>query len=79
MKKGLNYGPKTTPKNITIEAELIQQLAVNYELTGAQIVSVIMHASLLAIEQEQHYLSKENILLGIKEEFSKEEKQFNVI
>lgn len=70
---------KTMPKNITIEAELIQQLAVNYELTGAQIVSVIMHASLLAIEQKQHYLSKENILLGIKEEFSKEEKQFNVI
>ena len=52
------------------------QLASNYELTGAQIVSAVMHASLLAIEQDQKFLSKDNLLLGIKEEFNKEERQF---
>ena len=64
------------PKNIEIDEELLYQLASNYELTGAQIVSAVMHASLLAIEQDQKFLSKDNLLLGIKEEFNKEERQF---
>lgn len=64
------------PKNIQIDEELLYQLASNYELTGAQIVSAVMHASLLAIEQSQKFLSKDNLLLGIKEEFNKEERQF---
>ncbi|MVO09645.1 AAA family ATPase [Flavobacterium sp. TP390] len=66
------------PKDVVIDNELLYQLASNYELTGAQIVSAVMHASLLAIEDNQKYLSKENLLMGIKEEFNKEEKQFSI-
>jgi ATP-dependent 26S proteasome regulatory subunit len=54
-------------------------LAKNYELTGAQIVSVIMYASLLAIEKNEKQLTKEQLLLGIKAELEKEERQFNPI
>lgn len=69
----------TRPKDIDIDSNLIVQLATNYELTGAQIVSAIMHASLLAIDKKETHLSKENLLLGIKGEFDKEERQFNFI
>lgn len=67
------------PKNVSVEDSLIEDLATYYELTGAQIVSAIMHASLLALEEESNALSKENLLLGIKGEFDKEERQFNSI
>jgi len=67
------------PKNIEIDKQLIVQIATNYELTGAQIVSAIMHASLLAIEQNANHLSKENLLFGIKAELEKEERSFNSI
>jgi AAA+ superfamily predicted ATPase len=65
------------PKSAIVAPDLIEQLALHYELTGAQIVSAIMHASLLALEEETMDLSKENLLLGIKAEFDKEERQFN--
>ena len=65
------------PKTVSIEEALINQIANVYELTGAQIVSSIMHASLLTIEENANFLSKENLLLGIKAEFEKEEKHFN--
>lgn len=65
------------PDKIEIEDKLITQLANHYELTGAQIVSCIMHASLLAIDQDEKHLSKENLLSGVKEELEKEERQFN--
>jgi ATPase family associated with various cellular activities (AAA) len=69
----------TFPKNVTVANNLINQLAASYELTGAQIVGAIMHASLLALEEKATVLSKENLLLGIKGEFDKEERQFNFI
>ena len=67
------------PGNIEADKPLIVQIATNYELTGAQIVSAIMHASLLAIDQENRHLSKENLLFGIKAELEKEERSFNAI
>ncbi|MGH2666757.1 ATP-binding protein [Flavobacterium sp.] len=67
------------PKNIAVERSLIEELAAYYELTGAQIVSAIMHASLLALEEKTEMLSKENLLLGIKGEFDKEERHFNAV
>ncbi|MEO8515647.1 MAG: ATP-binding protein [Flavobacterium sp.] len=69
----------TLPKSAIVEDAIIEQLATYYELTGAQIVSAIMHASLLALEEETKVLSKENLLLGIKGEFYKDERQFNPI
>lgn len=79
LEERIKLWTNTKPKNIAICDDLIRQLATNYELTGAQIVSIVMHASLLAIENDEISLSKENILLGIKEEYAKEEKQFNSI
>jgi len=64
------------PDKVEIEEQLIKQLANHYELTGAQIVSAIMHASLLAIDRDEKHLSKENLLSGVKEELEKEERQF---
>ncbi len=69
----------SVPKNVYVETDLIQLIGKQYELTGAQIIAAIMHASLLALEEESNYLSKENLLLGIKAEFDKEERQFNLM
>ena len=65
------------PDKIEIDDKLIKQLANHYELTGAQIVSCVMHASLLAIDQDEKHLSKEHLLSGVKEELEKEERQFS--
>ncbi|MCW3162439.1 ATP-binding protein [Chryseobacterium oryctis] len=70
---------KAIPKNVSVDHDLICLLGKHYEITGAQIVSVILHASLLALEDQATSLSKENLLAGIKEEFEKEERQFNMI
>jgi AAA+ superfamily predicted ATPase len=67
------------PKNAIVEYPLVEKLATHYELTGAQIISAIMHASLLALEEGTMALSKENLLLGIRGEFQKEERQFTAI
>lgn len=67
------------PEKVKVEEDLIEKLATHYELTGAQIVSVIMHAALLALEAQSESFSKENLLSGIKAEFEKEERQFNPI
>lgn len=77
MEERIKLWTKTLPKNITLEKTLIHQLSANYELTGAQIVSAIMHASLLALGEESDTLSKQNLLLGVKAEYEKEERQFN--
>jgi AAA+ superfamily predicted ATPase len=67
------------PEKVKVEEELIEKLATHYELTGAQIVSVIMHAALLALEVQSESFSKESLLSCIKAEFEKEERQFNPI
>jgi AAA+ superfamily predicted ATPase len=69
----------SVPKNAVVDQSLLSHLGSHYELTGAQIVSVIMHASLLAIENNNNELSKEQLLAGIKAEFGKEERQFNEV
>lgn len=65
------------PENISVDGDLINQLAANYELTGAQITSAIMNSSLLAIEEQTDALCKDHLLWGIKAEYDKEERQFN--
>ncbi|TDD95999.1 ATP-binding protein [Flavobacterium cellulosilyticum] len=67
------------PKNVSVPSDLINKIADKYELTGAQIISAIMHTSLLAIEEKSTSLSTEQLLLGIKAEFDKEEKQFKTL
>lgn len=77
IEERLKLWRNSKPNQVDIEEELLSQLASHYEFTGAQIVSAIMHASLLAIEQNEKYLSKGNLLSGVKEELEKEERQFN--
>ena len=67
------------PKKAIVEYPLIEKLATHYELTGAQIISAIMHASLLALEEGTMALSKEQLLLGVRSEFMKEERHFTAI
>lgn len=64
------------PEKLSVPSDLIHKIADKYELTGAQIISSLMHTSLLAIEEQATILTKENLLHGIKAELDKEEKQF---
>lgn len=77
IEERLRLWTNSTPIGVAIEENLLKQLATQYELTGAQIVSVIMHASLMAIDKQQKELSKEFLLTGIRAEYAKEERQFN--
>ncbi|MFC4816463.1 ATP-binding protein [Flavobacterium sp. GCM10023249] len=79
IEERLKLWMKAIPKSVSVESLLIEQLAAYYELTGAQIVSAVMHASLLALEEQSNVLSSENLLSGIKAEFDKEERHFNAI
>jgi AAA+ superfamily predicted ATPase len=65
------------PKNTSVAPETIEKLANNFELTGAQIVSAIMHSSLIAIDKNQSELTYSDLLQGVRAEFHKEEKQIN--
>lgn len=77
IEERLRLWTNSKPKGVAIDENLLQQLATQYELTGAQIVSVLMHASLMAIDKQQKELSKEFLLTGIRAEYAKEERQFN--
>ncbi|MFT3794688.1 ATP-binding protein [Flavobacterium sp.] len=56
IEQRLKLWANAIPKKIGANRELIGQLAIEYELTGAQIVSAIMHASLLALEEKVDFL-----------------------
>ena len=67
---------KAIPKTMAVNENLLQQMANTYEMTGAQIVSAIVHASLLALEEKSDFLSQQNLLSGVRAEFDKEERHF---
>lgn len=50
-----------------------------YELSGSSIVSVIHYASLQTIFRNRTIISKEDILEGIRREYEKEERIFNIL
>ncbi|MDX8339927.1 ATP-binding protein [Draconibacterium sp. IB214405] len=52
----------------------LDQLAKNYELTGANIVNIIQYAGLLTVKQGNVILKKDALLAGIKKEYKKEGK-----
>jgi Cdc6-like AAA superfamily ATPase len=71
---------KMIPANITLEdSDILRKIATNYDLTGAQIVSVITYACLQAIEEKESVLKNVFLLKGIETEYLKEEKTFNQI
>ncbi|WP_303924274.1 ATP-binding protein [Draconibacterium sediminis] len=50
----------------------LEELAKNYELTGANIVNCIHYAGLLSIQKGNSMLNKETLLAGIRKEYKKE-------
>ncbi len=58
------------------DESLLQSLAANYELTGAQILSVIAYATLEAIGRGEKELGRERLLMAIRQEFQKSELNF---
>ncbi|CAD7797904.1 ATP-dependent zinc metalloprotease FtsH [Chryseobacterium aquaeductus] len=68
---------KILPKNILLEdSDILQKLASKYDLTGAQIVSVMAYACLQAIEERSDLLKNIFLLKGVEAEYLKEEKTF---
>lgn len=71
---------KMIPANIALEdSDILHKIATNYDLTGAQIVSVITYACLQSIEEKDSVLKNVFLLKGIETEYLKEEKTFNHI
>jgi AAA+ superfamily predicted ATPase len=64
------------PEALAPDDELIQRIAAAYELTGAQIVSAVAKAALIAIDTQTKPLQKEFLLHAIKQEFHKLEMNF---
>lgn len=54
----------------------LQAIAAKYELSGSAIVSVIHYASLQTIYKNSIFISKQDIIEGIRREYEKEEKVF---
>lgn len=52
----------------------LQRIAADYEISGGSIINVVRYCSLLAIKREGHTIFQEDILEGIRREFSKEGK-----
>lgn len=71
----LQLWQKSLPASLELHpAVSLQQLAEKYELSGASILNIVQHAALQAFACKQTYLSAEDILAGIRQEFLKEEK-----
>lgn len=54
----------------------LEELAKNYELTGANIVNTIHYAGLLTIKDKKAQLDKNALMAGIRKEYKKEGKIF---
>ncbi|WP_319481048.1 ATP-binding protein [uncultured Draconibacterium sp.] len=63
------YMPKSNKLHKDIRLE---ELAKNYELTGANIVNIIHYAGLLSIQKGNAMLNMETLLAGIRKEYKKE-------
>ena len=71
----LKLWSKVFPQNVHLDPRIdIQQIARQYELTGAHIVNVIQYACLQSLSRGEENLLLKDILEGIKKEYSKEGK-----
>ena len=67
----------TLPSKAQLAQDIdLQSVALKYELSGSAIVSVIHYASLQTIYKNSLFISKQDILEGIRREYEKEEKVF---
>lgn len=61
------------PQNVQIHSEVnFQNIAQQYELTGAHIMNVVHHACLSALNNESHQITNALIKKGVVKEFAKE-------
>lgn len=76
----LQLWKNSIPNAVSLAEDIqIDAIAKSYELTGAQIVSVVTYACLQALSNDTNVLSAEDILKGIELEYLKEEKHFRKI
>jgi SpoVK/Ycf46/Vps4 family AAA+-type ATPase len=54
--------------------EALRQLAEQYEITGGGIVNAVQYASLMALSRHEQKIALEDVITGVKKEFSKEGK-----
>ncbi len=68
---------KSVPANARLKDEnILEIIAKNYDISGAQIMSAMTYACIQAIEDEVDVISTSHILKGIEIEYNKEEKFF---
>lgn len=58
----------------TLTDEELSRLAQQYEITGGGIMNAVQYASLMALSRKERKIALEDVLSGIKKEFSKEGK-----
>lgn len=77
IEERLKLWEKFLPKKASLkEQNILEIVAQNYDLNGAQIVSAIAFACLQTIEENTTTIHSKNILKGIELEYNKEEKLF---
>lgn len=68
---------RSIPESLTIEPGIDwEDLARQYEITGAGIVNVMQYAALRSFSRQTGILLQRDIIEGIRKEFKKEEKSF---
>ncbi|WP_299336089.1 ATP-binding protein [uncultured Psychroserpens sp.] len=72
----LKLWQKAKPTHMSLDEAMLPEIARNYELTGAQIVSAMTYSCLQALELQTKVLSIDNVLKAVKIEFQKEERMF---
>lgn len=56
----------------------LTKIAADYELAGGAIINVLRHCALAAIERGSKYVKNQDILMGIRQEFRKDNKTIRV-
>lgn len=68
---------KAIPEKVRFEDEkIIEIVAKNYDISGAQIISAMTYACIQTIESNKYVIDTSHILKGIEIEYNKEEKFF---
>jgi ATP-dependent 26S proteasome regulatory subunit len=73
-----NLWNKTLPAGLKLDASInLKELAEQFELTGASILSAVHYATLQSYEREDGILFHTDLIDGIRKEFLKEEKSID--
>ncbi|TXD85060.1 ATP-binding protein [Subsaximicrobium wynnwilliamsii] len=67
---------KTIPKQLKAKTEILEKIAKEYELTGAQIVNAVSFVCLHFLEHKSKKVEHIQFMEAIKREFKKEERMF---